>query len=378
METKIKRLGFIDAARALAIILMLQGHFISLTYKDYTAMAHGAIYGTSGNFFFDVWFLLRGFTAPLFFSITGLVFTFLLLRERDKPFWSQVRVRKGIKRGFEVMLWGYILCLNYKNWHLYAAGKIPDRTWSFHVLQSIGFSLFALIFLYALALLIKKVRVSALFLIVGTIIIAVTPFFKAMGDNYFPSWAPQIIQNMFNGPNSFFPIFPWLGYVLLGGFVGAILQEKKSILTEKWTPLKYAGIGAAVCLFIVGLVHVIDWIFAPSMDFTTIGIRFGNFAMVLGVLVGLLYLERSEKLRIPFLVEMGKNTLDIYIVHTIVLYGSVFGIGIRTYIEKDISFPMAILGAIAFILFFGLMTYFQNMFKRWWRARKTKAKTTEG
>ena len=372
METKIKRLGFIDAARALAIILMLQGHFISLTYKDYTEMAHGAIYSTSGNFFFDVWFLLRGFTAPLFFSITGLVFTFLLLRERDKPFWSQIRVRKGFRRGLEVMLWGYILCLNYKNLHLYMDGKIPDRTWSFHVLQSIGFSLFVLILLYAVTRLVRKLRVSILFLSIGTIIIAVTPFFKAMGDNYFPSWAPQIIQNMFNGPNSFFPIFPWVGYVLLGGFVGALLQEKKSILTEKWTPLKYAGIGAAICLFVVGLVHLIDWVFAPSMDFTTIGIRFGNFAMVLGVLAGLLYLERSQRLKIPFLVEMGKNTLDIYIVHTILLYGSVFGWGVRTYIEKDISFPMAVLGAILFILLFGVMTYFQNKFKRWRKERKTK------
>lgn len=338
-------------------------------------MAHGAIYGTSGNYFFDLWFLLRGFTAPLFFSITGLVFTYLLLREREKPFWSQVRVRKGFKRGFEVMLWGYILCLNIKNWHLYTAGKIPDRTWSFHVLQSIGFSLFVLILLYAIALLVKRIRVSVLFLITATVIIAVTPYFKAMGDNYFPSWAPQIIQNMFNGPNSFFPIFPWFGYVLLGGSVGALLQERKSILTEKWTPLKYAAIGIAVCFGVVGLVHGLDDIFSPTLNFTTIGIRFGNFALVLAVLVGLLYLERSQKLRIPFLVEMGKNTLDIYIIHTILLYGSVFGWGIRTYFEKNISFPMAVLGAIAFILFFGVMTYYQNKLKRWWRERKKKTET---
>lgn len=367
METKIKRLGFIDAARALAIILMLQGHFISLTYQDYTKMAHGAIYSTSGNFFFDAWFLLRGFTAPLFFSITGLVFTYLLLRERDKPFWSQIRVQKGFKRGFEVMLWGYLLALNTKNLHLYRAGNIPDRTWGFHVLQSIGFSLFVLILLYAFSRLVKRIRVSVIFIAMGTVIISVTPFFKAMGDHYFPSWAPQIIQNMFNGPNSFFPIFPWLGYVLLGGSVGAILQEQKSILLEKWTPLKYAAIGAAVCLFIVGLVHVLDWIFTPTLDFTTIGIRFGNFAMVLVVLVGLLYLERTDKLRFPFLVEMGKNTLNIYIVHTILLYGAVFGWGVRTYIEKSISFPMAVLGAILFILLFGVMTFLQNKLKASWK-----------
>ena len=144
MEAKRGRLGFIDAARGLAIILMLQGHFISLTFQDYTTMAKGAMHGGSGNIFFDAWFLLRGFTAPLFFTITGLVFTFLLLREREKPFWQQVRVRKGLRRGAQVMLLGYLLQLNFQNLDYYLRGHINASFFSFHVLPSIGLSLFVL------------------------------------------------------------------------------------------------------------------------------------------------------------------------------------------------------------------------------------------
>jgi uncharacterized membrane protein len=366
------RLGFIDAARSLAIILMLQGHFISLTFEDYKVMARGAIYdGGSGNIFFDAWFLLRGFTAPLFFSITGLVFTYLLLKEKEKPFWQQIRVRKGIKRGAQVVLWGYILQLNYRNLDYYLRGNINDRFFTFHVLQSIGTALFALILLYAISRAFKRFKIYVLFFIVASLIIATTPFFVAMGDNYFPSWAPQIIQNMFRGPNSVFPIFPWFGYVLLGGCVGALLHEHKHLLTEKWTPLKYATIGIGFCLFVVGLVHLIDYIFEPAIDFTTIGIRFGHFSVVLTLLTGLLYLERSGKIRIPFFIEMGKNTLNIYIIHAMLLYGALIGIGIKTFINKSISFPQAVFGAILFILFFGVMTYVQNKVKAYIRERKS-------
>ena len=34
----IQRILFIDLARSIAIILMLEGHFITLTFEDYTTM----------------------------------------------------------------------------------------------------------------------------------------------------------------------------------------------------------------------------------------------------------------------------------------------------------------------------------------------------
>jgi len=378
MKPAKKRLGFIDAARSIAIIQMLQGHFISTTYKDYTTMAHNAMgAGSSGNVFFDVWFFLRGFTAPLFFTITGLVFTYLLLRERDKPFWKQIRVRKGIKRGFEVMFWGYFLALNYRNLDYYLRGHINDRFFGFHVLQSIGFALFVLIFIYGLTRFFKHVRISIVLFVATCVVLLLSPHFAAMGDNYFPANAHPIIQNMFHGPNSFFPLFPWLGYVLAGATIGAILQERKEELEKKWVPLRYALIGIGICLFAIFTVHFLNWLLDPDINYVSISVRFRHFATAIVLLLGLLYLERSEKLRIPFLVEMGKNTLNIYIIHVMLLYGAVIGIGIKSYYDKALSFPMAVLGAILFILFFGVMTYVQNEIKKWWRNRKTVPETTE-
>ena len=55
VPVKNERLKFIDMARSIAILLMLQGHFITLTYFDYPKM-HSDLnkLGTSGSMWFDL------------------------------------------------------------------------------------------------------------------------------------------------------------------------------------------------------------------------------------------------------------------------------------------------------------------------------------
>ena len=91
MVTQSKRLYFIDAMRAWAILMMLQGHFVDglldPVFKDATNTAY------------TTWRYFRGITAPVFFTVSGFIFTYLLLRAprqgSDNP-----RIRKGLKRGF--------------------------------------------------------------------------------------------------------------------------------------------------------------------------------------------------------------------------------------------------------------------------------------
>ena len=95
---------------------MLQGHFISHTYEDYSFMVSELrANGTSGSLLFDYWVQLRKFTAPLFFTITGLVFAYLLTKNDAHSFWKKIRVKKGIRRAITIIIWGYVLQLNYQN-----------------------------------------------------------------------------------------------------------------------------------------------------------------------------------------------------------------------------------------------------------------------
>ena len=65
------RLYFIDIARSIAILLMLEGHFVDNGLMD--------VYQDKTYDFYNAWLFIRGFTSPIFLTITGIVFTYLLI-----------------------------------------------------------------------------------------------------------------------------------------------------------------------------------------------------------------------------------------------------------------------------------------------------------
>src|SRR5690554_7614997 len=139
------RLVFIDVARSIAILMMLEGHFIVMSLTE----SH------RGNdiFLYDIWRFTRGLTAPLFFTVSGLVFTYLLVRNKE-PFLKNKRVKKGLSRGIQLILWGYALQLNlfflFKGLLQNGEYTFSGYLYIFHVLQCIGASLIVVILLYGL------------------------------------------------------------------------------------------------------------------------------------------------------------------------------------------------------------------------------------
>ena len=369
-KTTKSRLWFIDAARSLAIILMLQGHFISLTVSDYGIMADAlnSKAGTSGNIFFDFWYQLRGFTAPLFFTITGLVFVYLLTGKTKEPFWKQKRVKRGLTRGLTIIAWGYLLQLNFKNVNYYLAGKLNDRFFAFHVLQSIGIGILVLIILYALHSYVKRINFTLILFFSAIGIFTLYQILDSPGAGYFPKNAPQIIQNAMHGPKSVFPLTPWLGYILLGGSLGSIIRSQAHRLQQKWFPLILVLVAVAINHLSRHAFLLVDRMFDTEYAFGNNGWFFYRFTEIIVLIGVLMYMERIINKKETLFIKMGQNTLVIYIVHVILLYGAIIGIGLRTWFEKSLTFTESIIGAIVFILFFGLLTYIQpkmiNMFKR--------------
>ncbi|MEL0275693.1 MAG: hypothetical protein VW943_07210, partial [Flavobacteriaceae bacterium] len=48
--------------------------------------------------------------------------------------------------------------------------------------------------------------------------------------------------------------------------------------------------------------------------------------------------------------KVGSKTLEIYIVHYFIFYGSLFGIGLYKYFKYSWTFPKSIIGALIFML----------------------------
>jgi len=370
------RLVFIDVARSFAIIFMLEGHFISLTFEDYFVV-HDAIkeFGTSGNIYMDYWHDLRSYTAPLFFTITGLVLGYLLMGHKGEPFWKQKRVSKGWRRGLLIMAWGYILQLRYTHREKYFNGEF-DRVQMFHVLQCIGLGLLFLLVLYGIHHVLKKVKFSLILFIAGLFVFHFYPVIRAMGDTPCPSGAPLFIQNMINGPGSVFPIFPHMGFIFLGASIGALFREYSKYIKKIWFPALFVA-GSILMIYLIKesvryLAHEY-----PS-DYSFVGglwlyKRLRYIIIFIGILM---YAEQFIKMKgkvlggiSKFFIGMGQNTLNIYIVHSILLYGSIVGFGIKNIYNKNanagtpLSFGESVIGAILFILFFGFMTHFQPQIK---------------
>lgn len=329
------RLYFIDAVRAFAILMMLQGHFIdtllSPAYKD------------PNNTIFVIWSYFRGITAPVFFTISGLVFSYLLLKAyakgNDKP-----RIKKGVFRGLLLIGIGYSLRINIISW---LTGYFSTYIFIIDVLQCIGISLLLLIGLHIT--LKKHTYVFSMVLFgLGCICFVSEPLYRNLTlDN-----TPQIIANYISKSNgSVFTILPWFGYTAFGAFISTVFF--RHVHRDKFKPL------TVITFFIVGvfLMFCSSWLLIKlyhytdiellklSADYNYLFTRLGNVL----ILFGLFYmLERFLKQSI--IAHIGEKTLSIYVIHFILLYGSYFGYGLKRFLDKSLEPFTAIFGAFVFIL----------------------------
>ena len=339
-------------ARTIAILMMLEGHFVGLTLKESAHHAGWAPY--------DMWHYIRGITAPIFFTVTGLVFAFLLCRpDPGTRLWQITRVRKGLIRSAELLFWGYFLQLNLQRLPDYLQGQFGSWALAFHVLQCIGVGLLVMIAVFALH---RKVHggpvwlwfaFSAMLFYLGGV--ALTSIPEEVG---FPAGAPVAIQNIFHGEHSTFTIFPWLTFTLYGATVGALLQKHLHVAKSYIFPV--AILAAGFVLFLWGgkfdraVAHAMGWIMqSDSVEpLLWFHLRAGTAIMILGVLMAW---ENFLGMRESRFLTIGRNTFPIYVIHVIILYGGIFGIGLNDWLRQKLEFHQALCGAAIFLLFFAVL-----------------------
>ncbi|MCH2231454.1 MAG: DUF1624 domain-containing protein [Crocinitomicaceae bacterium] len=363
------RLKFIDMARSLAILLMLEGHFIELLFTNFKPMVKTIREtGTSGYIVFDWFYFIKGFTAPLFFTVTGIVFIYLLARNKEAGFRRNPRVIKGFKRGGELLIWGYILQLNVFN---LSNTFYNEKTWffAFHVLQSIGLGIITLLLIFGIYKLINRGPLFLYYFIAGTVIFCFYPGLKGLAEGaYFPEHAPQLIQNVFRGPYSIFPIVPWMAFTMYGGMVGALTIRYQDHVKKFWYPLVFIGLGItlnvtgrSIGLTLDSFVEFISGMKLYLVENTWLYGRLGQIFIALGAFM---LIDKLFNVKAELFLKIGQNTLSIYIIHVIILYGGVFGYGLKTDFARSLNGWQVILGAIAFIGFFVLFIRHLEFFER--------------
>lgn len=334
IQLKTNRLYFIDAVRAFAILMMLQGHFID---------THLAVdFRDTSNLAFRVWQYFRGITAPVFFTISGLIFTYLLMKANDKGT-SNERLKKGLIRGLMLMGIGYALRIPIFRW---LSGNFDTYFLVVDVLQCIGLSLILIIFFYKLVQ--KNVIVFALLmLILGMFIFMTEPLYRS----YSAEHIPLVLANYLTKANgSIFTIIPWFGYMAFGAFMASLFYSYlKKPKFKRSIVIYFLVLG----LFLVNsstwvLQNIYLWtdiqLISDVANFNYLFIRLGNVLVIFGI-----FYAFEHFLKQTLILKIGQKTLSIYVIHFIVLYGSFTGFGLNRCIGKNLNPTEVIFGAILFL-----------------------------
>ena len=347
MKQTTSRLIFIDIIRAFAICMMLEGHFIdgllAPEYRD------------ENNLLFATWHYIRGMTAPVFFTVSGFIFTYLLIKEPNpaKMGWNHVRVQKGVRRGINLIIIAYLLRANIFN--LFTPGYTDMNVRCVDVLHCIGLSLLFLIAFYLLTYK-RKSRLRMSLIMLGTTFVAF--FFEPIYNHLNYQYLPIFIANYFTKVNgSIFTIFPWFGYASLGGFLGFLFyknRENPNLYRNSIVWYIVLGIIFLTFPYWMGKIGDVSQIYSLQLiahgDYLIK--RIGNVLLFFAFFMILRNVITSKTLQ-----KIGQNTLSVYIIHYVILYGSFTGIGLYRYFHNQLTPWQAIIGAILFVLVTILLTF---------------------
>lgn len=340
-EKKKNRIIFIDLMRAFAVLMMVQGHTVDSLLADE--------YRTFDSLIYHFWFFMRGLTAPIFLFSAGTVFTYLL-RNYESPFGENPRVKKGFKRFLLLLGLGYLL--RYPTPYVVYFGNVTQQQWTtfftVDVLHMIGFGL---LFVLILSFLAEKFRIrDSVMYSTGTFVFfALYPFFMNIEwTRYLPV---PLAAYFYQGTGSIFPLFPWAGYVIAGAVLGSYLAKNKGVFQTKRFSLNLALFGM-LFLALSALGNWVELALYNQSNFWTTSPNLVIFRLGVVLLLNsaVSYISITIENIPKLLIHLGRNTLPIYIVHLVILYGSAWTLGISYFFGHTFTVMGTVASAIIMLL----------------------------
>ena len=345
------RLVAVDIVRVFAMVMMIQGHTLDVLLTPACQFTP----------WYNYWLFSRGFTAPMFMTLSGFGFALATLRHWEDHLRFGPAVAKRLRRfGFFVLL-GYSLRIPVHSLRdLRWAG--PDAWRGFlqvDVLQTIGFTVIALqLMVWVLR---PPRRLAAVTGMLAVIVAFTAPL--AWHSPYMNSLPLALKSALIGTTGSLFPLMPWSAYIFLGATFGigyAEVGQSTPSFLRKAIPfgllLLLSGIALErVSLHIYGQANF--WPTTPHLFLARIG--FVTAALGLATFV-----ERFLPLSPRTVQSLAEESLLVYFVHVVLLYGSNWNPGIKQYIGGTTGF------AHAYLLVIVLVSVMMMMALHWNRAKK--------
>lgn len=329
---------YLDLFRGWAMIIMVEVHVFNAFLKP--EIKHETWF-TALNF-------INGMIAPSFIFIAG--FTFILSSRNNL---EELRTygdlfRKKLGRIGLIFFIGYLIHIPYfsmKNNFLYTDPVLLKSFYNVDVLQCIGSGI---LILFISRLLIKKERVFNIFITLFALGIVIgAPFVWNIDFNKFLPLSAACYFNEIHG--SFFPVFPWLGFLFSGAVTATLVLKAKERGEEDKFMKRLAVVGIIFILVtspLVAWLETFSWFeVKPSPAF---------FIQRLSVIFVLLYIFRMyykrKGERESFFLDMSRESLLVYWLHLQIIYRILFnGRSIDNIVNKSFGVFEASAAALALI-----------------------------
>ncbi len=296
------------------MIMMMQGHTLdAVVVPSAMDLYHSP---------WVIWFHLRGFTAPVFLSVSGMLFALTLKRSsggviRAEQAWKRIRWAAILG------LIGYLFAMPASNiFHLQYVDRAGWQSFfQLNILQHNALSLTLLTLVAALCRSDKTFGILSFGL--SAVFCFASPWLN--GVPWF-SLVPEFIGSMLSyAHGSYFPLFPFSSYMFFGAGVGSLLRSvPRERQSEALISLSRSlGAVLALCGAVLYFVDpLLSWM--PKQDILR-SMPSTVFLRESVVLLSIVALSRASEFlsRHRRLIELfGKQSLVIYVVHLIILFGT--------------------------------------------------------
>lgn len=330
-----ERLVELDAAKFIAMLLMMVGHVLdALVRPDQLDVTQAP---------WSYWHWWRGITAPIFLTISGILFSLTLSRNEHGRVEGYI-LRRRIFRAVQLAAIGYLLVFPVQ--HIYELPFVDDASWHIfcqvNILQLVAAGLASLV---GLALLFPQPQhFRHAVLIVGITVSLLTPLVHSV--EWYAHLPALLAAYLSYEGGSLFPIFPFAAYMLIGAWIGASIA---TLPTQRTDWLRRFSLEVGIPLVIVG--GFMGWII-PSSDiyrYTPAGvaIREGVAIMFIGMVSIALPLFRSIQ---SLLILLGKQALSVYVLHLVFLFGTPWFNSIGRWYPKALSLDEGLVAAGAIVI----------------------------
>jgi hypothetical protein len=325
--TDSKRIVLLDVMRAWAVFMMIQGHTID-------ALLSNSYYG-GDSLLFNIWQINRGLTAPIFLFGSGFAYVIATFRKMDGG-------KLPASVIFRRLRWIGLLFMIGALMHLPAGTiggmfSVPAENWepffNVDVLRLISVTLLGMFLLFMVARNRKRLFVYALGIGLGFILIA--PFIYSFDwASFTPFW---FASWMTTATGSWFPIFPFSGYMFLGAAAAALYMKWQEQGKTAMLPKYYFYAAAALLLVFFVPREFLGWKIAHLGGSSSIWLSFSRLGLVL-LLWSVIGVALQYVKTVPAVIPIaGQHTLFIYVSHIIALYGSAWMPGLRHTFGKTLA-----------------------------------------